>query len=132
MLKLNIQQFGGRGAKSSIFNAKNIRKNKIRFAIENNNYNYLPDNITDNELKSVKNAMKLNQEAKDIGMTLEEVMNNSKAGGVTPQDYIDMVKYQRNRMKQNKAQREITSGTYKRAQNKLQKDINNWFGIGRR
>ena len=123
---------GGRGAKSSIFNAGNIRENKIRFAIENNNYNYLPEDISNSELASVKNAIKLNQEAKDIGMTLEEVINKSKAGGITPQDYIDMVKYQRNKMKQNKAQREITSSTYKKAQNKLQKDIDNWFGIGRR
>lgn len=123
---------GGRGAKSSIFNAGNIRKNKIRFAIENNNYNYLPEDISDSELASVKNAMKLNQEAKDIGMTLEEVINKSSVGGVKPQDYIDMVKYQRNRMKQSKTQREITSSTYKKSQNRLQKNINNWFGIGRR
>lgn len=123
---------GGRGAKSSIFNAGNIRKNKIRFAIENNNYNYLPEDISDSELASVKNAMKLNQEAKGIGMTLEEVINKSSVGGVKPQDYIDMVKYQRNRMKQSKTQREITSSTYKKSQNRLQKNINNWFGIGRR
>lgn len=35
-----------------------IRKNKIEYAIKTNNYNYLPKDITDKELKEIRKRMK--------------------------------------------------------------------------
>lgn len=45
-IKLNIQRFGGRGAKSSLksmkISKKELIKRKIEYAKKTGNYNYLP------------------------------------------------------------------------------------------
>lgn len=73
----------------------------------------------------------LEKDAKTLNLSISQIYENARNGGITPREYIDMIKYQRSRMSQNREQREITSSTYKRAQNRLQRNVDSWFGIGR-
>lgn len=73
---------------------------------------------------------------KPIGMT-DEVYKRYQNDGFT-QDEIEKI-WQRTlktreqmKLNLNREPREITSSTYERAQNKLNKKVNDWFGLNRR
>ena len=55
-------------------------------------------------------------------------------GGYTPEEVQEMIDYQVKKMREqkNKETREVTCKTYERAQSKLNKNVDNWFGIDRR
>lgn len=121
------------------YNAENIKKSNVfdndindkinRIAFDKG-YEITKDEVDDIKEKFYKEYDKKRNKLLNQNNNIDIEKYKNEHGGYTPQQIQEMIDYQNKNRNKNKEQREITSSTYKRAQSKLQKNVNSWFGRG--